>query len=344
MLLDDLVKVIETLKERIATHGPSLRENETRTRMALIDPLLQALGWDVSDPAMVTPEYSVGASRADYALLTPTGNPSALVEAKKLDESLAAHRMQMLNYANISGIPHAGLTDGNHWEMYTVFDQAPIEQRRILDVSIANTPAHEAALKLLLLWRPNLVSGRPVAANAPILHDVVPESPPEPAPVPLSGQPVAANSLFTALITEQPQGDSESPGLPQAQTIETGNWISLADYQREPGSVRPNAIRFERQGSIPIQHWRDVSRETAKWLIRSGRLKPEHCPIGRFSVSPFLNTKPESPNGKPFPNPTPLPDGFYLDESTEPRNTIARTKFLLKKLLILPDSVELRFQ
>ena len=77
-----------------------------------------------------------------------------MVEAKKLDESLASHRMQMLNYANAAGIPHAGLTDGNHWEMYTVFDQAPIEQRRILDVSIANTPAHETALKLLLLWRP----------------------------------------------------------------------------------------------------------------------------------------------------------------------------------------------
>ena len=46
MLLDDLVGVIETLKERIATHGATLREYETRTRMALIDPLLQALGWD----------------------------------------------------------------------------------------------------------------------------------------------------------------------------------------------------------------------------------------------------------------------------------------------------------
>ena len=41
MLLDDLVEVIETLKERIATDGASLRENETHTRMALINPLLK---------------------------------------------------------------------------------------------------------------------------------------------------------------------------------------------------------------------------------------------------------------------------------------------------------------
>ena len=56
-MLDDLVDVIETLQERIQTHSATLRANEIRTRTALIDPMLTALGWDVSDPALVTPEY-----------------------------------------------------------------------------------------------------------------------------------------------------------------------------------------------------------------------------------------------------------------------------------------------
>ena len=59
MLLEPLVSTIETIKARIATHGTALRENETRTRMALIDPLLQALGWDTSDPSLVLPEFDV---------------------------------------------------------------------------------------------------------------------------------------------------------------------------------------------------------------------------------------------------------------------------------------------
>ena len=295
MLLDDLVGVIETLKERIAAHGASLRENETRTRMALIDPLLQALGWDVSDPEMVTPEYSVGTSRADYALLTPTGTPSALVEAKKLDESLASHRMQMLNYANISGIPHAGLTDGNHWEMYTVFDQAPIEQRRILDVSIANTPTHEAALQLLLLWRPNLASGQPVAANAPLSYVV-----PEPSPSPASGVPseqfVVPNASFVSFPIETSKDNSESPDMSQDQITETGKWVSLAEFQRTPRSTPPSAIRFKRRDSMSVKGYREALIETAKWLIGSGQLKPEHCPIGRFSDTPFLTTSPFARN------------------------------------------------
>ena len=70
---------------------PSLRANETRTRMALIDPLLQALGWDVSDPEVVTPEYDVSGARAPTTrLLRPDGKPAAIVEAKHLGEALAS--------------------------------------------------------------------------------------------------------------------------------------------------------------------------------------------------------------------------------------------------------------
>ena len=88
MDLDRLAKLIETLKTRIEKHENTLRDNEIRTRMALIDPLLQALGWEPGDPAVVAPEYDVGADgrgrgRVDYALLQD-GNPRtiAIIEAK----------------------------------------------------------------------------------------------------------------------------------------------------------------------------------------------------------------------------------------------------------------------
>ena len=153
MGLDELAACIEQLKTRMQSHRADLEENEIRTRMALIDPLLRALGWDVSDPAVVRPEFKIDNKPADYALLRPDGEPAATLEAKRLGESLVAHRMQMLNYANILGIAYAGLTDGNHWELYKVFEPGRLEDRRIVDVSIAEAPAHVSALKLLLLWR-----------------------------------------------------------------------------------------------------------------------------------------------------------------------------------------------
>ena len=154
MPLDDLVSVIETLQQRIATHRPSLQQNETRTRTALIDPLLTALGWDVSDPALVTPEYSVKGGWADYVLLGTSRWPFGLVEAKHLGVSFKNARKQMLDNANKSGVSYAGVTDGNRWELYKVSAQECI---CLLQVSIANMLAHECALKLWLHWPPDLV-------------------------------------------------------------------------------------------------------------------------------------------------------------------------------------------
>ena len=250
MLLDDLVGVIETLKGRIAKYGASLRENETRTRMALIDPLLQVLGWDTSDPSLVAPEYDVSGRKADYALLDAGGSPSATVEAKKLGESLASHRMQMLNYSNASGVEYAGLTDGDKWELYEVFKRGQLEDRRILDVSIANLPTHEVALKLLLLWRPNLASGQPVAANPSVLiehPDNPPVVPDPPAPTPVPGG--------------------------------TENWISLSNVDAGKGNPSPSGIRFPGKEPRNIKSWSQVLVEVAERLSNDGVLRAVDCPI-----------------------------------------------------------------
>ena len=49
-MLEDLVKTIEALKNRIKEDRDSIESYESRTRVTLIDPMLGALGWDVSRP------------------------------------------------------------------------------------------------------------------------------------------------------------------------------------------------------------------------------------------------------------------------------------------------------
>ena len=84
-MLEDLVHVIETLKQRIREHGALLRENETRTRMALIDPLL-ALCWGgtrVRPGGGNAGEYNVSGRWSRLcAACEPTDKPAATVEAK----------------------------------------------------------------------------------------------------------------------------------------------------------------------------------------------------------------------------------------------------------------------
>ena len=252
MLLEPLVSTIETIKERISVHGPTLRENETRTRMALIDPLLQALGWDTTDPTLVTPEYRVGVGWADYALGSVGNKPAAVIEAKRLGSIVENHLDQAVGYCIQQGIAYAGVTDGSHWQLYRTFEPMPLVDKLVLDVSIANTSAHEAALKMLLLWRPNLVSGQAVEANEP-LHGVQDPVPPMPDPNP-------------------------------------GNWISLAKVETGKGQKPPIAVRFSGGEMKPIKTWWQVLTEVAERLVRSGQLTADQCPIaglGFINSSPF---------------------------------------------------------
>ena len=97
-MIDELVNCIEKLKTRMENHAETLQANEWRTRTQLIDPLLCVLGWDVSDPEHVTPEYNTGGKkRADYALLNANKTPLAVLESKPLNVTLTEdHREQMV--------------------------------------------------------------------------------------------------------------------------------------------------------------------------------------------------------------------------------------------------------
>ena len=285
MPLDDLVHVIETLQQRIKDHGDSLRQNETRTRMALIDPLLQALGWDVADPSAVMPEYDVSGKRADYALLS--GNSVVVfLEAKRLDESLSNHRSQIVAYASELGIKFPALTNGNEWEVYDNSKLVPIEQRRILNLSINGTPAHQCALKFLLLWRPNLAAGQPVQAKEPILSATIPTLP--------TVEPII-NTQQPATPPEPPSGDG---------------WVSLAGVPRVTHKPAPETVRFPSGEEKQLKSWSQMLFEVADWLVRTGKLTSDKCPVTGGKTTYVAHTMPQHSNGTNFNHQRRLSNGL----------------------------------
>ena len=290
-MLNELMDCLENLRQRITIHNATLRENETRTRLQLVDPLLLSLGWDVSNPELVIPEYAISGKWADYALLQPDGKAAAVIEAKKLGESLDSHRMQMLNYANAAGIEYTGLTDGNHWELYSVFQKGTLEERRILDISVNSAPVQVVALKFLLLWRPNLESGNAISASEPILVDFNNSSP-------------TPKTDGSGSITSKKQDPPASIGpkvisLPEVEVHST-DWITLSEYEPKPGTQSPIAIRFWNNDELEVKHWYEVLTLTVEKLYEKGLLKVEHTPIGWSAKSYSVHSSPEHPTGNPF--------------------------------------------
>ena len=303
MLLDDLVGVIELLKKRITDHNVSLRGNEIRTRMALIDPLLTALGWKTSDPSVVMPEFDVGGDKPDYALLGSSGTPVAFIEAKHLGVNLENHKRQLFTYAVMQQVKYAGLTDGNRWDFFDVYGS----DQHILAISLTELPAHEVALKLLLLWRPNLASARPVAANEPILvvppqPDIVPPSPPEPTPIP-------------------------DP---------SDNWVSLSTVDAGKGNSPPTRIRFPGREPLSIKFWWQVLVEIADGLAKDGKLTAAHCPItglGFVDSSSVTYRRYKTISG-----------GLYVNVNWNAENIVKHSRKLLTHFNVDPSTVALYFQ
>ncbi len=318
MVLDELVDRIEALKARISSHGAELRENETRTRMALIDPLLHALGWDVSDPGVVMPEHKMSGGLADYALLRPDGKPAATVEAKKLGGALASHRMQMLNYANASGVDYAALTDGNHWELYSVFERGQLDERRILEVSIVDTPVHECALKLLLLWRINLASDRPTHVSARILGEAQ-RPPPTPARPTPAGDDVP------------PPPRPASPG-----------WVALPEYNPPRHTPCPAAIRFWDGRERPLKFWYEILTGAVEKLYSEGRLTVDHVPVQMTASYSVVHTEPIHPTGRPFTNFKSIDGRLFVYINMSAPRVRKETQKLLTRYGVNPAEVQLR--
>ncbi len=113
-------------------------ENEEAAKLSVILPILGALGWDYHDPSKVAPEYSVGkdGGRVDFALLGPSRNALAVIEAKAPGARLESHVAQVVGYAFHTGVDICVLTTGFLWWLYLPLKKGLPAERRfaVLDI------------------------------------------------------------------------------------------------------------------------------------------------------------------------------------------------------------------
>ena len=147
---DRIAEAIKALRKTRNEHEEYLKPIETRTRQLLIDPMLEALGWDVRDPAQVHLEYKGTSGKPDYALFSH-GNVVALIEAKKLEIPLARIKVQqVIKYARdkaLTSLKYVVWTNGDHWQIWS------IEEDREESFQLSNTQEYECAAKVIQLLR-----------------------------------------------------------------------------------------------------------------------------------------------------------------------------------------------
>ena len=151
---DRIAEAIKALKKTRNEHEEYLKPIETRTRQLLIDPMLEALGWNVRNPAQVHLEYKGTSGKPDYALFSH-GNVIALIEAKKLREKPSRiGSQQLVKYAtdeSLTSLKHVVWTNGDYWWLWTKGGQDSGETFHISAMS-----EYECAVKATSLLRSTL--------------------------------------------------------------------------------------------------------------------------------------------------------------------------------------------
>jgi hypothetical protein len=157
-LQNDLVRAIIETTEKIRRFKDR-NLGEQNTKASLIEPILEALGWDIRDPDEVHREFKPTSkdSPVDYALKLMR-KPRLFVEAKGLGESLSDRKwiVQILSYAAVAGVEWCVLTDGNEYRFYNAAALVDAEEKLFCQVRLSDATEQDVAKTLSLISRINM--------------------------------------------------------------------------------------------------------------------------------------------------------------------------------------------
>ena len=124
---------LDDFKQKLVAHAKTMAVHigkplgEAATNIALVQPFLVFLGYDILNPDEVAPEHHADFSdqyknKVDYAIIR-SGNPVIAIESKKLGSVLKDHLGQLKSYFNASPTVKLGiLTDGIRFEFFADSD------------------------------------------------------------------------------------------------------------------------------------------------------------------------------------------------------------------------------
>ncbi|WP_066387011.1 type I restriction endonuclease [Helicobacter himalayensis] len=136
--------IVETISER-----KSLVKTEEATKMTFVIPFLKALGYDVTNPSIVVPEYTTDVGikkgeKVDYAIFKDN-KPFIMIEAKNHAENLDNHINQLVRYFKTApSIKFAILTNGIEYRFFTDMEhQNLMDKIPFLVINLENPKARD---------------------------------------------------------------------------------------------------------------------------------------------------------------------------------------------------------
>lgn len=122
----DFIDSLKQFSKRVETLSPEIQTEEA-TKMSLIVPFFQLLGYDIFNPLEFCPEYTADVGikkgeKVDYAILQEE-KPIILIECKWCGEILDKHGSQLFRYFGTTSAKFGILTNGIIYKFYTDLEE-----------------------------------------------------------------------------------------------------------------------------------------------------------------------------------------------------------------------------
>ncbi len=318
---------------KMAERGAKIGEQNTKA--VLIEPVIEALGWDLRDLEQVVREYRSNSqdNPVDYALLLRR-SPLLFIEAKDLGSDLADRKWlsQIMGYATVVGVEWCLLTDGDNYHIYNAHAPVDVAEKLFRAVSVSDVENEEALIGTLLLlskeklaadelnelWEAYFVDCQVQRA----LEDLL----------------TSDNAGIARLIRR------EVPELKPAQIRQS---LARADIRIEfptasetpaPAETPPPAVPVVAAApgdkavviagdTYPCKYAKDIPVHVANWLVAQGKLSADRCPVvvtrhsGQGADRCLVNTTATHLDGSPFRSPVQLANGLFM-ETNASRNAL----------------------
>lgn len=347
---DRLLRAIQELRTKIAElreHKLSIGEQDTKG--VLIEPLIEAIGWDCRNVFDVQREYrSKSADNpVDYALMVD-GKPQLFIEAKQWQTNLAEPKCvnQTVSYATVCGVKWCVLTDGEEYRIYNSHAPVDAEQKLFRVVRITDEAATQETLNTLHLLSKSSIKTDELSKVWDMLF--VERQVGDVLKALLAAPPHNLVSLVAKHcrdVTPRQVRDCLSRAEVQIAFRPAGSAppaIAAPQKTRTPEATRYIVIQGERRD---CKRAPDIFVQTAEWLVQRGKLTADKCPvILRLKVPDastiendpprlcrfHVNTEPKHAQERDFIEPKQLSNGLWVETKVSRSDAEAYARRLLE--------------
>lgn len=145
----DFLEEIKAFTNQIETRI-NVCQTEEATKMSLIVPFFQILGYDVFNPTEFCPEFTADVGikkgeKVDYAIME-NGSPVVLIECKWCGEKLDKYGSQLFRYFSTTTAKFGILTNGVNYKFYTDLEEAnKMDLVPFLEIDLKNIKENQLA-------------------------------------------------------------------------------------------------------------------------------------------------------------------------------------------------------